>query len=242
MILDTGEKMFKYFLQEIRKTRTIVITPQRWTDFINPVVIDWIKTKLPENEFTQKRIDDLEAIKVLTDGRQYPYIKAFNNISNIFQIPYSSEDHPAYMHGLSAEFGNINSDAVDDGDDDIRGVPNSVVISLNYQVPGKILRADNRVVRKDNPYRQPDDETWMYFENRGGYIYGISKEKEFNRLILEYYSYPDEIKYGDGVDEAGSFKPAQNKEIVDLAVVQYLEVVENPRLQTAIPVKGSIPK
>ena len=48
MILDTAEKMYRYFLSEIRKERTIVISPIEWTTFVNPVVVDWAKTKLKD--------------------------------------------------------------------------------------------------------------------------------------------------------------------------------------------------
>ena len=239
MILDTAEKLFKYFLQEVRKERTVVITPQAWTEFINPVILDWVKTKLPELEFNQKRIDDLEAIKVLTDGGQYPYIRDAE--TNVFVIPYSTDGYPSYLHGLSAEFGYISSEAEDDGQNDEQAAQ-AAVVALEYRTAGIILRSDNRVVRKKNPYRQPDDDTFIYFENRGGRIYSIPKEKEYNQLVLEYYRYPEEITFDGTTGSTGSFMPTQNKEIMDLAVVQYLEVVESPRLQTAVPVKGSIPK
>lgn len=223
MTLDTAEKMYRYFLSEIRKERTIVITPDRWNDMVNPIVIDWIKTKLPEIEFNQKRIDDLEAIKVITDGVSTDRLISVSK--NTFELPFSG-DIPVYMHGLSAAFSNH-----------IDGKPDEPFIA------GKILRSDKRVTILDNPYRQPDDKTFVYFEIRGNKLYCISDSKEFNFLILEYYSYPIEISYKPNIaDIVGSFRPAQNKEIMDMAVTQYLEKASDQRIKTQPQVSAMVPK
>ena len=226
MTLDTAESMYKYFLSEIRKERTIVITPSQWTEFVNPIFIDWAKTKLPEIEFNQKRIDDLEAIKVLTDGVTHDVLTATS--LNTFTIPFAHATLPKYMYGLSAEFGYTTS--------------TSTPVVLDRTVAGKILRADKRVVMKNNPYRQPDDKTFIYFEQRGGKIYCIPKEEEWNKLILEYYSYPTQVEYSLTTDVPGSFQPIQNKEIMDMAVTRYLEKASDQRIQTQPQVSASVPK
>jgi hypothetical protein len=228
MTLDTAESMYKYFLSEIRKSRTIVITPSQWTAFVNPVLIDWVKTKLPEVEFNQKRIDDLEAIKVLTDGVSNNILTATS--LNTFDIPLDGIALPKYMYGLSAAFGYTTS--------------TTKPVVLDRSVAGKILRANQRVVYGLNPYRQPDDVTYIYFEQRGGKIYCTPKALEWNKLILEYYSYPVEIFY-EGIsstDNAGSFEPIQNKEIIDMAVTRYLEKASDQRIQTQPQVSASVPK
>jgi len=263
MILDTADKMYKYFLSEIRKERTIVVPPQRWVEVVNEACIDWTKLKLPEMEFNQKRIDDLEAIKVVTDSLQYPYINSLYPYNedlapsggNIFAIPYDNDDYAKYMHGISVEFGiNINPPAPggNGGDETTRSIPVVPIIDnpipekikeeLSSLVAGKIFRSDTRVVYKNNPYRIPDDNTYVYFEQRGNYIYVISKGKRFDRMSLEYYRYPTEINLDGQNGNVGSFKPTQNKEIVDLAVTNYLERVSSPRIQTQPAVRSQIPK
>lgn len=251
MILDTAEKMFKYFLTEVRKEFTVVITPDQWNEFVNPVFIDWIKTKLPLAEFVQKRIDDLEAIKVLTDGRQYQRIPSYFESGNIFQIPYTSEHWPAYMHGISAQFAQaVASDGSepDDGtgetavavenDDLITTVP-----KVTNLIGGKIFRSDTRAVNSNNPYRQPIKGEYAYFDNRGGFIYVQSEELSYDRMILEYYRYPEEVLFiPNGDSSAGSFMPTQNKEIIDMAVTRYLEKVSDQRLQTQPQVEAQVPK
>jgi len=195
MVLDTGEKMFKYFLAEVRKERTIVITPLQWTEFVNPVMIDWVKTKFPDREFNQKRIDDLEAIKVITDSIQWGYIHSLYNTGNSFPIPYNDEKLPRYMFGLSAEFGWSKIDEKgtgdsDDGEDPLsplssstpdNPVPRQNAFKFDKRVGGKIFRSDKRVLHSDNPYRKPDDKTFIYFEQGGGSIKGISAKKNTNR-------------------------------------------------------------
>jgi len=249
MILNTAENLYKYFLAEVRKERTIVITPQRWQAFINPIFTDWVKTKLPEKEFTQKRIDDLEAIKVVTDNVQYPAIHSLYDNGNIFKIPYNEDGYGKYMHGISVEFGIGKENPKG-------GVPMAIPpvlipdnptpiedpLLIKDLVGGKIFRSDARVVYKNNPYRQPDDNTFVYFEQRGNYIYVIPKEKQFNRMLLEYYRYPTEVVLTGGTPNVGSFQPIQNKEIMDMAVTRYLERVSDQRIQTQPSVSASVPK
>lgn len=226
MILDTAESMYKYFLTEVRKERTIVITPAAWTELINIAAIDWVKTKLPLAEFNQKRIDDLEAVKVLTDGISEAIITS--SYTNQFEIPYDDGTLPKYLHGLSASFGYTTS--------------TTKPVVLDRHIAGKILRSDKRVVNDGNPYRQASNETFAYYEQRGGYIFCMPESLEWNKLILEYYSYPKEIIFSTTEDQVGSFQPSQNKEIVDMAVTRYLEKVSDQRIQTQPAVSASVPK
>ncbi len=255
MILDTAEELYKYFLSEVRKERTIVITPLTWTAFVNPILIDWVKIKQPEREFNQKRIDDLQAIKVLTDSRQYNYIHSLYDTGNIFPIPDGSGNQPAYMFGLSVQFGWSDIDETgnteDDGEEDStrsgeedtsEPIPSKSRFAFDNRIGGKILRSDKRVLHTDNPYRKEDNEEFLYFEQRGSYIYGISTTKNYNRMILEYYKYPEQIVYDGSTDNTGSFMPNQNKEIMDMAVTRYLERVSDQRIQTQPSVSAQVPK
>ena len=260
MILNTAESMYRYFLTEIRKERTIVVSPNEWTSFINTIVLDWVNTKLPQREFNQKRIDDLEAIKVITDDSQYHAIECIRDgqskeVYNIFAIPYEHPTLPAYLSGLSASFfykDEIHAidNSLDGGDDDsmMMMAEPQVTEPTIEKIPtydlfgGRILRSDKRVVYKNNPYREPDDKEFIYFEQRGGHIYAFPKEKQFNRLVLEYYKYPAQIVFTGNEDKVGSFQPAQNKEICDMAVTRYLERVSDQRIQTQPSVSAMVPK
>jgi len=262
--MDTAKSMYDYFLYQVRKERNTTIKPTDWSKFINPVVIDWIKTKLPEHEYNQKRIDDLEAIKVLTDNKQYNWILAVSAGENRFIVPYNTAGLPDYMHGISAAFryeefdqgtstppigikaagtGPYNPKDLNDpwGLDYAAREKYHAGRTTTYRA-GELYRSDYRVINKYNPYRQPNDD-YVYFETRQGSI--VLKAKDdlwWNVMELEYYCYPDKIEYSQSTDNPGSFKPTQNKEIIDLAVTQYLERVTDPRIQTQPAVQSQIPK
>ena len=266
MILDSGKKMYEYFLSEVRKEKTVVITPQQWMDIINTTAIDWMKVKMPDREFSQKRIDDLESVKVLTDGNQYPVIKSLTNQYNVFNIPYDLPGLPRYMFGLSVSFyystiTTVADDVIDDDggnsstsrmftpsepDDELiamaNPVPNQDDKATSDVVSGVILRSDQRVVIKKNPYRRLSDSEDVYFEQRGNYIYCLPNKEKFNRMILEYYRYPIEIVFDGTNDSVGSFMPNQNKEISDIAVTRYLERVSDQRIQSQPMLNRAIPK
>ena len=237
-ILDTATKMYEYFLYEVRKERNTTIEPWEFNQIINAVQINWIKSKLPTIEFNQKRIDDLEAIKVMTDGIQFSAIG--NTEANSFPIPYEDDQLPVYMHGISVAF---TKEAQDNGSVNEDADERSSTIKPTGDVYfGKPLRADSRWVNKQNPYRQ-EDGTFVYFEQRGGNIIIDSKES-FTVMILEYYKYPDLITVEDDSTEEsnGSFRSSQNKEIVDMAVTTYLERVTDPRIKSQPGLEASIPK
>ena len=264
-MLDTAEQMYRYFLAEVRKERTVVITPDQWTEFINPIVLDWAKTKLPELEFNQKRIDDLEAIKALTDGVQYQYIHSVENRYNYWDIPYESPDHPKYLHGISVNFtwkflpdsttpggGNEGTSPLATTELEWNPKPLTRPSWVTYSDEekarervyryGKPYRSDVRYTNMDNPYRH-DTGSWVYFEQRGGRIKISSTRPDvFNLMQLEYYHYPKTITFSSTIDNPGSFASTQNKEIMDMAVTRYLEKVSDPRIQTQPQVQGAIPK
>ena len=244
--------MYRYFLAQVRKERTVVITPDKWSEMINPVAIDWVKTKLPESEFNQKRIDDLVGIKVITDNVQFASLPQIYDTGNIFRVPYSYPGYPYYLHGISAQFATDNLPAQVPVPPPGGGNPTLLNTSLQFipkehpdtlvgVIGGKIFRSDKRAMNKNNPYRQPDD-TYVYFEQRGGFVYVTSKTV-YKHMVLEYYAYPEKIQYdGDKTDISGSFQPAQNKEIMDMAVTQYLERVSDQRIQTQPQVSAQVPK
>jgi hypothetical protein len=215
---NTAVSMYKYFLAIIRKERTTTIPPPKWNEWMNAVLIDWVKLKLPENEFMQKRLDDLEAIKVITDNNPTPYISPLSGYdNNIFPIPYktdtTSKDFAEYMWGVSAQF------VSDDG--------------VSY---GKVYRGDTRGPIKNNPFRQTDSD-FVYFETRSGLIVvkNVGTFVPYDKLILEYYKYPYKILYDpddEGNSTAGSFQLTQNQEVVELAARKYLERITDPRYQS----------
>ena len=205
---QTAESIYKYFLSIIRKERSTVVTPDEFNLLYSSTTIDWIKGKLPTNEFNQKRIDDLQAIHVFTERIKYASIKGK------FVLP---DD---YLYGLSASFSKCDFGAEN----------NPVVLST---ISGKILRSDIRNVIRDNPYRVPDENV-AYFDIQDNFVYLTSDNNEDYRCMnLEYYKYPEFLVYSTGDDSTtGSFSYSQNQEIAELAARKYLERVGDRRYQT----------
>jgi len=236
--MNTAKKLFEHFLYSVRKERTAVISPEAWTLFMEGILLDWVKLRLPETEYIQKRIDDLEAIHVVTDGILHDMIEADEN--GLYPIPTD----PKYLHGLSATFAYyynpVGEDEIIGGDERTQIVGSNT--GLLYKTVGRILRADNRGMIESNPYRKPKS-TRIYFDLRESFIYLSSGDTSFNRLILEYYKYPEKITFtSSGEDSTGSFNESQNKEIVDLAIRKYLERVRDPRHQSFGAEQMSIPQ
>ena len=253
-MLETAKEMYRYFLDEVRKERTVVITPPYWNRMIDPIVIKWIKTKLPLNDFNQKRIDDLEAIKVITDGRQQDPIPSLYTDGNSFRMPdgtYAIRYYPKYMHGISAQFANLAEDDIavigPDPEPSVVGgriVPRETPRKFKDLVEGKILRSDVRGPNKRNTYSQQKADEYVYFDVKDGFIYVYSNSTIYTRLILEYYKYPSPIFYSEDseLNSNGDFGPTQNEEIMDMAVTHYLEKVSDQRIQAQPVIESQIPK
>ena len=228
--MKTAKEAYQYFLSLIRKERTSTVPPNRFNELIAATGINWVKSKLPETEFNQKRIDDLQAIHVLTDGIQVERLTGINR----FDIP-TTEGYK-YMHGLSASF-LVCKLAAQDPTDPNPPLPTNRTIELTVmsRAMGKILRADQRAVIQQSSYRKPDG-TFVYFELRGGKIIVMPDEgSTYKCCEFEYYKYPEPIYYdpnNDSNSSIGSFNESQNREIVELAARKYLERVQDTRYKT----------
>lgn len=227
-IILSSEDMYKAFLRGIRKSNTSVILPAYWNPFINEVQLQWVKSKLPMVEFSQKRIDDLAPLRVVTDGgtmtNSYDPITAehpgvflipidYYEISRGYPIaamPNEKEDLPLYLHGLN------------------------VMVRLNSGTwkPCKIRKSDKTVMLDENPYRVPSANR-IYFERIKNQIHIIGGSLE-NKLRLEYIRYPKTINYSTSIQSNidPELQPSQNQEVTDMAIRTYLERIMDPRYKS----------
>lgn len=60
--------MYDSVLKGIRKKRTAAIWPRDFNILINEAKLEWLRDKVKESDLTQQRIDDLEAIRYITDS------------------------------------------------------------------------------------------------------------------------------------------------------------------------------
>ena len=228
MIIRTDLDLYKSFLEGIHKSKTGTIQPSEFNIRINEAVLNIIKGKLPTAEFNQKRIDDLEFLRVVTDGQfGYPPIAPY--LTGIFLVPntytgivngilMSGETYPQYLHGLNVMFYVTSSISGDSAN--------------NTWIGAKVLRSDLRVFNEQLTYRRPSPKR-IYFEMIAGKIRFIGPSQfTATQMRLEYARYPKQIEYVDGVENILEFNPSLSQEISEFAIRQYLEKTKNPRYTT----------
>lgn len=241
--LVTAEDLYLDFLREIRRESTVVVPPERWNNVFNKAALQWVKSKLPENQFNQKRIDDLQTLHVDTDGDMYPMIPVLGSSGGQklrFQLPMTEDPinefvYPIYMHGISAMFKVVYFDSPCNAD------------GISALLPASYLRSDQRSEWLNNEYRKPKDDRLLYeiisnnIRLATGVISGLSKTYGHS-MRLEYYRYPTEVLYfgkGDSRNVDSEFNPTINEEIQSIAVMNFLERREDPRLQSFMGVEGT---
>lgn len=222
-LILSSEDMYRAFLRGIRKSNTSVILPAYWNPFINEVQLQWVKSKLPMVEFSQKRIDDLSPLRIVTDGSALwgATTVISSTTAGIFPIPtlwgkdtagmpLTSGDKPLYLHGLNV----------------------MVRKDTGEWKPALILKSDKTVMAAGNPYRVPAT-TRIYFERIKDEIRVIGGALE-NKMRLEYLRYPKIINYSATVNlnTNPELAPSQNQEIKDIAVRTYLEIIMDPRYKS----------
>lgn len=241
--LVTAEDLYLDFLREIRRESTVVVPPERWNNVFNKAALQWAKSKLPENQFNQKRIDDLQILHVDTDGDLYPMIPVIGTHEgqNLrFEVPMKETPiygftYPIYMHGISAMFKVVYSDSPCNVD------------GVSPLLPASYLRSDQRSQWLNNEYRKPKDDRLLYeiisnsIRLATGMTSGLSKTYGHS-MRLEYYRYPTEVLYFGKKDPRNvdsEFNPTINEEIQSIAVMNFLERRESPRLQSFMGVEGT---
>jgi hypothetical protein len=241
--LVTSQDLYENFLEEIRRERTVVVPGEKYSRIFNKAAIQWVRSKLPENQFNQKRIDDLQLLHVDTDGVFHPMIPVSGNAGGarmLFEVPTTNQtiggyNYPAYLHGISAMFKimYIDSTCHANGESEL--------------LPAAYLRSDQRSEWLNNEYRRPKDDRLLYEFISGfvrlatGAVSGISKSYGVS-MRLEYYRYPQAMWFygvNDRRNVDSEFPPIINEEIQSIAVMNFLERREDPRLQSFMGVEGT---
>lgn len=255
-MLNTTADMYRAFLDGIKKEQSAIVSPENWNRIINHWGQDeWIKMNLTDIEDTQKEIEDMEKLRVVTDGSwvdvsvpvgvlypiapdtgfdyQFSIPKYVNtNINNrLTNGTVSTQTYPKYLRFLNVMFKLTYGTTNECG---LTGV--SEWLSANVMFTGR------STVYKNLSFRQPKDSR-LYYEMLEGKIRLITSTNSTGYAMrLEYYRYPVEIYFNKtdptdtGVPATGSvcceFSPRNRKEIVDIAVRTYLERVKDPRYQS----------
>lgn len=219
----TAEDAYEYFLIAIRSQHTSVVSKDLFSWYWNDGLVEWVKSKLPSIEFNQKRIDDIDSLKVITDNssigesRMLPVANSNdfllprifdNETDGYLKASVNNTIYPLYFHGLHASF--YDADGI--------------------IIPARVKRSDQFIVSLENHYLMPTAKRCFY-EYINGYL--RFQGRDAISMRLEYYRFPRIIKFvtgGTNVDP--EFNPIQNKEITELAIKNFLENRMNPRYKS----------
>lgn len=257
--LHTTKDYYEAFTDGIRRSFTSIIPPTLFCRIIQDAELEWVMTKLPDREFVQKRIDDINILRVATDNTflvnevVVPEIKPFT--ANFFPVPRKENghynettgmvtlnkgvfenDYPIYLQGCRVDF--------------------RLSASSSEWSEAKLLRSDDRGHVLKSVYRSPRPGK-IYYEISGQHIKAhLPSGEQALGMNLEYYTYPrkvwfDESNQADNLNfpsetngkkpyESGYgsvnsiFEEYQKREIIDLAVRMFLENRSSARYQTAL--------
>jgi hypothetical protein len=198
-MLDTATQVYYAFLDGIKKTYTSTVEPYAFNRIMNEWGVDeWLKSKVSDDdgvEISQKIIDDLQKLIVVTDGQMiyngdvmYPIapdvangytfskpaeLTLINNNQSLTQI------YPAYLRRLSIAF-KLNYV------DNICGLTG---VSDKF-LKAQFMRSFERNIIEDNHYRYPKDDRlyWDMIYDKFNLITGTASNG--NCMRIEYLRYP----------------------------------------------------
>lgn len=220
--------MYDLFLDLINKKKTSTVPPDEFNRRINDAQELWMAEKAPEGETIQKRIDDLEAIRVVTDGTQTYNGVQLDPLSPVstgsYEFEFLPATYPSYFRLMNASFKITYQDneCFTDG-------------TISDFLHSDIMRSDRRTQILKDPFNWPKDSR-LYYEIISGRLRLITETSSTAyQARLEYYRYPEDMVYDDDQNNWVNceFGSKQMREITAKAATIYIEEVENTvRYQT----------
>jgi len=209
--------LYKYFLNLINKDKTHTIRPYLFNLIINAALLNWVKEKLPLNDFKQMRIEDLNVL--LVDGSLGDGIVFTND--DVCPVP----DEALYNVRVVFDIKYINSPCFGNGEGE--------------KQMAKLIKLDRLSVISDSYYLKPKDKR-LYFNYSNNNVrlftgnYSGESDSIGTKMYLDYYKYPDTIIFVEDGDNNGllQFKSLQLQEITEQAAQEFLEKNRDPRYQS----------
>src|SRR5574343_320491 len=197
-MLDTALDTYNTFLDGIKKTYTGTIKPSIFTRLINDWGIDeWLRHNVSENEgvdVTQKQVDDLQMLKVITDGSMtyngdimYPitpdtsngyYFSKLDGITPINNLSAFTKVYPKYLRkrGIKFKLTYVNN------------ICNLTGIS-DY-LKAQVMRDGQQEIIEDNYYLKPTDDNLYYKQINDKFNLITGTQSTGYCMRLEYLRYP----------------------------------------------------
>jgi hypothetical protein len=255
MYLGTTRELYDAFLDGIKKPYTGTVIPSVFNRLMNEwAQAEWVASNLSDeqgSELTQKQMDDLEVLRVVTDGELSSWdattiflpIKPVSGTNSFVYPKYNqlllATDNAYHIYPKYRRFLNVRFK--------IEYVDNDCGLTgISEWLNADIMRSDQRVVFEDSEYRKPMDDN-LYYEMINGVIRLITgTPSKAHSMRLEYYREPraiffDELhpvdvpnpNYTPGVGSVNcELDYVQKMEIVKIATRLYLERVQDPRYKS----------
>jgi len=256
----TATEIYKSFLLEIRKFNTSTVDPDEFNRRINIGQRKWLNAKAPLTELTQDIIDDLQMIRVVTDGTMFygdkllTWIKPDTDEGLIFSLPMTDDaELPHFGIDTTSITEPIATGVEDKLVEDASEVYPQYFRLLNVHVglfyasrptiwsdvvwePVKVLRSDKRSLLASY-YRKPKLGR-RYYELIGGKVRIITGDSAKGLAMrLEYLRYPVQIFFDETTAAAHvdcEFQDSQVDEIIAYSVAGYLESIGDPRWKSYV--------
>jgi hypothetical protein len=201
-MLDTAKNTYDTFLDGIKKSYTGTVTPMVFNRLINDWGIDeWLKANVSEEEgvdLTTKQRDDLQLLKVITDG-----VMVYNGDVMYDMIPDVAGNYVFTKPDGITSIHNVSTPATTHNQVYPKYMRlSSIMFKLNYvnntcgftgvseYMKAQIMKSSERAAIYDNYYLKPEDEN-LYYEfinNKIKLITGTASTPY--SMQLEYLRYP----------------------------------------------------
>jgi len=219
--------VYKSVLAELKHYNTTSMTPTEFNYHIWIAELEYVKNRYWGHEQHQKEIDDLDVIKVVTDGvagfpmplpNEGPFVPGMEYVT----VPTN------YLYlvavGVQVKY---------------YGVPCEVDGTLSPITAATHLKDDKRFVVNQDYYQKPIAE-WpnIYYDQRGRKLTFQAGLSIVQKVLLSYLRVPLRITFDEtGLNHIDSeFHWPQTLEIVKHCVISYLETIKDPRVTSMIGV------
>lgn len=219
----TATEVYKAVLEELLHYNTTSMSPEQFNYRIWDAELTYVTNRYWAHEQHQKSIDDLDVIKVVTDGVAgfpAPLVALGPGTAGTEYIELPED----YLHltAVSAKVKYKNVPCQEDG-------------SLSNYIACTPLKDDKRWAVDDDFYQEPIAE-WpnLYYDQRGKKMTFRAGDSIVQSVMLAYLRYPKRIFFDVNnvahVDSEFTWK--QTIEIVKLCAQIYIEAIESPRINT----------
>lgn len=223
-------EVYKAVLAELKHYNTTSMTPSEFNYHIWIAELEYVKNRYWAYEQHQKQIDDLDIIRVVTDGVAGSPVPLINQAP----LPYVAGQEwvqlpDDYMHLLAVSAQCIYKDVPCETDGELSGY-----------ISATPLKDDKRFTVEDDYYSKPL-AVWprLYYDQRDRKLVFKAGNSIVQSAQIVYLRYPTRIVFdiaNPNVGTPSEFKWEQTLEIVKHCTISYLETIKDPRVQSMLAV------